>query len=264
LWVGTFNGGLAKQDEHGRIRPFSSPGMLVNALVTGPSQLFLGTAEGLFKTKDGTTFEQVKLVEQAVVGLAYDGTSIWVTTPGALYRIRDGHGPRSDIWWMPGGSRSLQKVSAVPGYVWFRTEDRGAIRMKIGPTTVARDKPFTVYDRGQGLTSSWSLAVAARPDGSAWMTTLREGVTFIPRHGESVRVPTGVSDWGLSALAVEDGVFIGSQNGATFVKNNGEHSHLVRQLPDARVHAFLLDDRNKKTRRLWIGTENGLAKCELT
>ena len=92
-------------------------------------------------------------------------------TPGALYRIRDGKGPRSDVWWLPGGSRSLQKVSAVPGTLWLGTEDRGAIRMQVTPTTVAKDKPFEVFDRGRAMPSSWSLAVAAKSDGSAWMTT---------------------------------------------------------------------------------------------
>lgn len=263
LWLGTFNGGLAQEDEHGRMRPVPSPGMLINALQTGPEHLFVGTSDGLFKTKDGVTFEPVEVVEQAVVGLAHDGTSIWATTPGALYRIRDGGGPPSDVWWLPGGSRSLQKVSAVPGYVWLGTEDRGAVRMKTDPRTVSRDKPFTVYDRGQGLDSSWSLAVAARPDGSAWMTTLREGVSFIPRQGESVPVTTGVSAWGLSALAVPSGAFIGSQDGAAFVHNDGKTTHRIRDLPDPRVHAFLLDSREENAGRLWIGTENGLAWCDL-
>ena len=263
LWVGTFNGGLAQEDEKGRIRPVFSPGLLINALQAGPEHLFVGTSDGLFKTKDGVTFEQVELVEQAVVGLAYDGTSVWATTPGALYRIRDGRGPRSDVWWVPGGSRSLQKVSAVPGYIWFGTEDRGAVMMKVGPKTRASDKPFTVYDRGQGLASSWSLAVAARRDGSAWMTTLREGLTFIPQRGASTRIDTGVSDWGLSALAEPDGAWIGSQDGAAFVASGRKKSSKIKNLPDPRVHAFLSDNRSTKAERLWIGTENGLAWCEV-
>lgn len=263
LWVGTFNGGLAREHGVDQFRPVPSPGMLVNALQTGPNHLFVGTSDGLFKTRDGVKFERVEMVEQAVVGLAFDGTSIWATTPGALYRIRDGHGPRSDVWWMPGGSRSLQKVSAVPGHVWFGTEDRGAVAMRVGPKTTSKDKPFTVYDRGRGLASSWSLAVAARTDGSAWMTTLREGLTFLPKKGESLRVPTGVSDWGLSALAVTDGVWIGSQGGAAFVANRDKTAHSVRGLPDPRVHAFLQDSRKERARRLWIGTENGLAWCDV-
>lgn len=263
LWVGTFNGGLAREDQHGTMRPVRSPGNLINALQAGPEHLYVGTSHGLFRTKDGGHFERVEMVEQAVVGLAFDGTSIWASTPGALYRIRDGRGPRSDVWWMPGGSRSLQKVSATPGYIWFGTEDRGVVSMKVGDSTMSKDKPFTVYDRSGGLPSSWSLAVAARPDGSAWMTTLREGVSFIPRSGEAVPVVTGVSDWGLSALADPNGVWIGTQGGATFLENDGLKSYPVRALPDPRVHAFLMDSRSKHSARLWMGTENGLAFCEL-
>lgn len=263
LWLGTFNGGLAREHGDNQFRPVSSPGMLINALQAGREHLFVGTSDGLFQTKDGVTFEQVDFVEQAVVGLAFDGTSIWATTPGALYRIKDGRGPRSDVWWLPGGSRSLQKVSAVPGYVWFGTEDRGAIVMQVGPKTTARDKPFTVYDRGQGLPSSWSLAVAATPGGDAWMTTLREGLTFIARHGESRSVATGVSAWGLSALATPDGAWIGSQNGAAFVEKSGKSARAIQGLPDPRVHAFLADSRKESAGRLFIGTENGLAWCDV-
>lgn len=262
LWVGTFNGGLAREHEKDQFQPIPSPKMHINALQTGREHLFVGTSDGLFKTNDGVKFERVELVEQAVVGLAFDGTSIWATTPGALYRIRDGRGPPSDVWWMPGGARSLQKVSAVPGYVWFGTEDRGAIVMKVGARTTASDKPFTVFDRGKGLASSWSLAVAAAPDGGAWMTTLREGLTFIPPRGESYRVKTGVSDWGLSALATPGGVWVGSPNGAAFVEEGGKVARAISDLPDPRVHAFLLDRRKENAGRLWIGTENGLAWCD--
>jgi ligand-binding sensor domain-containing protein len=135
--------------------------------------------------------------------------------------------------------------------------------MRVGPETRSSDKPFTVYDKGQGLSSSWSLAVAARRDGSAWMTTLREGLTFIPRQGETVRVHTGVSDWGLSALATPEGVWIGSQDGAAFIENDGETAQNLEELPDPRVHAFLLDSRKENAGRLWIGTENGLAWCDV-
>ncbi len=263
LWVGTFNGGLAREDRGGALRPVPSPGNLVNALQAGPQHLYIGTSHGLFRTRDGNAFEKVEIVEQAVVGLAFDGTSIWASTPGALYRIRDGRGPRSDVWWVPGGSRSLQKVSAVPGHVWMGSEDRGAIAMRVGPDTMSKDKPFIVYDRSHGLASSWSLAVAARPDGSAWMTTLREGLSFVPSRGEPVSVPTGVSDWGLSALTVPGGVFIGTQGGATFVSDDGAQTYPILGLPDQRVHTFLLDERSEGSPRLWIGTENGLAWCEL-
>lgn len=272
LWVGTFNGGLANEGHDGKLRPRPSPDLLINALATGSKHLFVGTSRGLYQTSDGVTFQRVSLVEDAVVGLAFDGTSIWATSPGALYRIKDGKGPPSDVWWLPGGSRSLQKVSAVPGTVWFGTEDRGAVAMHVGPTTVSRDKPFTVYDRSAGLASSWSLAVAALPDGGAFMTTLREGVSLIFPDEKSaqgskhsvLRRSLPLSDWGLAALATENGAWIGTQGGAAFMPVDTTPPSVIKGLPDERVHAFLEDNREGRPARLYIGTENGLAWCEPT
>src|SRR5690606_3691178 len=203
---------------------------------------------------------------------AFDGTSIWATSPGAIYRIKDGKGPPSDVWWVPGGSRSLQKVSAIPGTVWFGTEDRGAIVMNVGPNTVSKDKPFTVFDRSAGLASSWSLAVAAMPNGGAFMTTLREGVSFISPEEKNEqgskrsqrRISLPLSDWGLAALATENGAWIGTQGGAAFVPADATPPSLIKGLPDERVHAFLEDKRKGRPARLYIGTENGLAWCEPT
>jgi hypothetical protein len=264
LWVGTFNGGLASEDSAGKLHPHPSPDRLINALAPGKEHLFVGTSRGLYRTKDGSTFEKVAFVEDAVVGLAFDGTSMWATSPGAIYRIKDGPGPASDVWWLPGGSRSLQKVSAVPGAVWFGTEDRGAILMKVGPRIVSKDKLFTVFDRTSGIDSSWSLAVAALPGGGALVTTLREGLTYIPARGSPRPVAASVSDWGLAALATAGGAWIGTQGGAAYVSDEGHTATLIEGLPDERVHVFLEEKRKGRPTRLYIGTENGLAWCEPT
>lgn len=260
LWVGTFNRGLARGRSGAELSAFAGPGKFINALLSTKRSLFVGTSQGLFRTHDGRAFQRIELVEDAVVGLATDGTSVWVSTPGALYRINDGAGPPSDVWWIPGGSRSLQKVSARPGAIWIGTEDRGAILMTPGPRTTAKDKPFFVFDKTSGMPSSWSLAAAPLPSGGALVTTLREGTQLLDPGGAHRPLALPVGDWGLSALVETDDAWVGTQDGAAHVDLITERSERIGRLPDERVHAFLRDPRDPK--RLYIGTENGLAWCE--
>jgi ligand-binding sensor domain-containing protein len=237
--------------------------MFVNALLATPRHLFVGTSEGLFRSSNGFDFERVQIVEDAVVGLSTDGTSVWASTPGALYRIKDGKdgkGPASDVWWMPGGSRSLQKVDARAGAVWIGTEDRGAVLMTPGPRTMAKDKPFSVFDKSSGLSSSWSLAVAPLPAGGALMTTLREGTYLIDQGGTATALSLPVGGWGLSTLVEDDSAWIGTQDGAAHLDLKTLSATRIRDLPDERVHAFLRDPRHPE--RLYVGTEAGLAWCE--
>lgn len=268
LYVGTFNGGLARVSPGNEVLSLAGPGPLVNALAAGPNHLFVGTSEGLFQSADGLSFERIDFVEQAVVGLAFDGTSVWASTPGALYRIPDGGGPPMDVWWIPGGSRSLQKVSAAPGWLWLATEDRGAIRMQLSAQLRSRDRPFEVFDRASGLPSSWSLAVAARGDGSALVTTLRSGLAQIgaAQTGQALSLP--LHPWGLSALWDGAGTWVGTQGGAAFVPDAAlgptslaaaAQIEPVEGLPHPCVHALLRDPRTAYRDRIWLGTENGLA-----
>lgn len=263
LWVGTFNDGLLRQEVDGRFVALSAPGQLINALATGRDRLFVATSDGLYSTTDGRGFVKDKFVDGAVVGLAYDGVSMWAATPGALYRVREGRGPPSDVWWMPGGSRSLQKLSFRGGFLWIGTEDRGALRLKITPVLVSRDRPFAIFDLSAGMPSSWSLSTAAIDGGGALMTTLREGLSLIRSDGISAKVPTTASPWGLSALADGSHVWVGTQDGALRLSLKDLTSVLMSGLPDPRVHAFLRDPRTGHEHTLWVGTEGGLASLSL-
>lgn len=264
LWVGTFNGGLMKRTQSGAFEALgpSESGSMINALAATSTSLFVGTSQGLFQSQDGRTFERVDFVEGAVVGLAFDQVSLWAATTGALYRVRDEGGPRSDVWWMPGGSRSLQKLSAEPGAVWIATEDRGAVLMRHSARTVSEDRPFSVFDRSRGLASSWSLSTAALSGGGALMSTLREGLTHIKSDGSFEQVPTEISPWGLATMAEGDEVWIGSQGGAERISLSTKQRWRILGLPDQRVHAFLRDNRPSQEQYVWIGTEGGLAKVK--
>lgn len=98
------------------------------------------------------------------------------------------------------------------------------------------------------------------------MTSLREGMAFISPAGSRLqpqRIPVPVSDWGLAAVATHGGAWIGTQGGAAFVSTDGTAPVVIEGLPDERVHTFVEDKRKGRKGRLYIGTENGLAWCEL-
>lgn len=260
LWVGTFNDGLARieRDEAGRtsVVPVATPFRFVNALWATASLLYVATSDGLFSSDDGVRFERDAFVEDAVVSLAFDGTSLWATTPGALYRIRHAdRGPRSDVWWSPGGSRSLQKVTATPGHVWIATEDRGAIHMTTTARTRARDKPFEIFDRTTSAPSSWLLEATQTSDGAVLWGTLNQGVFLRELDGSLHPVPTD-NLWCWTIAPNGDGAWIGTQGGAVHWSRAG--TARITGLPDPRVHVFLSTTRAGRA-GIWIGTENGLA-----
>ncbi len=134
--------------------------------------------------------------------------------------------------------------------------------MDLSKRLTAKDKPFSVFDKTQGIDSSWSLAVAGRPDGSALMTTLREGLFRIHADGSFEAVPAPVSDWGLSVYPDEHGVWVGTQGGAAYVPDDGSPARRVVGLPDQNVHVIYRDPRSGLRSRIWLGTENGLCWVE--
>jgi hypothetical protein len=264
LWVGTFNEGIVRETRAGGFAPISFPTQLINALSVGKRELFVGTSDGLYRTNDGKNFRKESFVQGAVVGLAFDGISTWAATPGALYRVQETSGPRTDVWWIPGGSRSLQKLSFSDGFLWLGTEDRGALRMPVTPNLVSKDRVFARFDKTHGLASSWSLAAAGVEGGGAMMTTLREGLTFIYPNGRFQKLPDSASPWGLSALTDGGHVWVGTQGGAVRLSLTDSKATRVSGLPDERFHAFLRDTRREFGHIVWIGTEGGLAAVPTT
>ena len=114
LWLGGFRDGLCVKREKLASSSVSAPFHFVNALLATPDALYVAANEGLFRTRDGQTFERVALLAQApergVNGLASAHDTLWVTTPTALYRLplSGGH---AEALWTPGGSTAIQGLS---------------------------------------------------------------------------------------------------------------------------------------------------------
>lgn len=248
LWIGSFAGGLCSSADGGLSFEASEvPFRMVNDLEVTTHGMYIAASEGLYHTLDGLHFDRVEWIDQrGVNGLAFDGRSLWVTTPGALWRLRVRGGPRSRAWWTPAGSRSLQDVEAADGAVWLATEDRGLVRFAKGRVIEPR-----IFDRAAGMPSSWSLDVALAEDGTAYAATLRDGVVSI-RPDETIE-PLGdtADDWMLFVEPRGEELWTGSQGGVVVHRDGGVES--IDRLPHPNVHLVF-----HTASSTFVGTENGL------
>lgn len=253
LYVGTFNGGLAMTETSPESTAFETAPFValrgprrINALASTPHGLFVAASEGLFVLRSNAELERVPAVTaQGANGLAFDGRNLFVTTPGALFRLTLTGAAAPRAWWKPGGSRALQDVALAGATVWLATEDRGAVRFD--------GQSFSSYDALRGLPASWVVKLGARADGSVLVGTLRDGVLVLRADGSYAPLPGVPSPWTLTVHTEESGAWIGTQAGVLWTNGKGSVMELA-PLPDMRVHCVL-----PLRGRVLAGTELGLA-----
>ncbi|HVJ89564.1 MAG TPA: hypothetical protein VM580_07145 [Labilithrix sp.] len=266
LWLGTFHDGLYRVPLGRDGRPVGtlatsakrvkSPARLLNrVLATGGKApaLYIGASEGVFVSRDGSTFSRLGAIgPHAITGLAATEQHLWVTSTEALYRLAlDGQGPVQRAFVRPAGSRAIQSVAIdAEGTAWLATEDRGVVR-------VAPDGAIHGYDRVAGLPSSWFVAVDADGAGGAIATSLRHGTVHIARDGSWSTIDWAPSAWGLAIRRDAQRTCIATQGGARCETTRGEIESLAL-LPDARVHVFL-----PLGGTTLVGTEAGVAVYRL-
>ncbi|MFP6684905.1 MAG: hypothetical protein VB934_09335 [Polyangiaceae bacterium] len=253
LYLGSFDEGLCVKRPDG-FETIRAPFTMVNALVSTPRGLYIATGRGLFVLPDDGRVRAVKaLRERGTNGLAYDGRSLFVTTPGALHRVRVDGGPPTRSWWTPAGSRSLQRVAVGGGKLWLASEDRGAIFAR----RQGRGYLFESFDRMAGLPSSWALDISVDAVGRAYVATLRDGLVTIDRRRRVRRVGPSIEPWLLHVSNSSRGMWVGSQAGAALLDREGKTVALA-DLPDGRVHAIAEHEA-----MLFVGTEAGLLQRPL-
>ncbi len=241
-YFGSFDQGLCSTDDNHSFVTHAGPFRMINDLEVTPKGMYIAAAEGLFVTNDGHTFKRVPFVKQrGVNGLAFDGRSLYITTPGALWRLRINGGPRTKQWWRPGGSRSLQAVAASGRHIWIATEDRGLIRKTL--------HDFEVHDRASGLASSWMLDVTVAPDGTAYGASLRDGIVKV-RSGKAHKVSGSPDPWTLFVALDRGRLWVGAQGGATAIRKGKRAANY--RLPNPNVHTIApIGDR------VYVATEGG-------
>jgi ligand-binding sensor domain-containing protein len=264
IWLGTFNDGCftidVSQDALTKLperlsdaHPVATPFRFVNDVLAAGGALYIAANEGLFATNDGVQFRPVPQVRaRGATGLALSGTSLYVTTTSALWRVRLGKsGPPTAAWWRPAGGRSLQGVTVSADGIWLASEDRGAIRFD--------GKRFVAHDRLDGLPTSWMVAVAGDGRGGVYAATLRDGLLHVDPAGSWRSLEGLPSRWTLSVTRAEGRVCVGTQGGAACYADGGdgalaESPQPLVGLPDARVHALIAVKGG-----LVAGTQAGIA-----
>ena len=265
LYLGSFDQGLCVSEGAG-FRRLDTPFRMVNDLVSTPAGLYVAASEGLYRLAgDDEGFERITLVtESGVNGLAFDGRTLYATTPATLWRIRVRRGPRTRAFWLPGGSRAVQKVAVGAGAVWLATEDKGVIRLAGGQ--------LQVLDRAAGLPTSWVMDVAASADGKTlYAATFRHGLLALDFDDDDdgdddgaggtprARVIAGVpDDWMLHASVHQGALWVGTQGGAARVEGNGATIEIpagAGGVPHPCVHAVAHFGED-----VWLATEGGLLR----
>jgi ligand-binding sensor domain-containing protein len=211
--------------------------------------LFVGGSEGLFVTRDGSTFAHVDAIgAHAITGLAATRHHLWVAASEALYRLPlSGRGiavQRSFV--RPGGSHAIQALAVDENDVaWLATEDRGVVR-------VGTDGTIHTYDRVAGLPSSWFVGLDPDGAGGVFAASLRHGAVHLTQDGAWSKVDWAPSPWGLGVQHDATRTCIATQEGATC--ESGAVRVSLGHLPDPRVHAFLPLGTS-----MLVGTEAGVA-----
>jgi ligand-binding sensor domain-containing protein len=248
LWLGTFDEGLCRFDGQSFVT-VKVPFRMVNDLAATKDGLYVATTKGLYRTRDGRSFEHVLLRDAGGINdLAFDGKALWATSTASLWRIPIGRGERLRSYWEPAGSHSVQGVDVAGGQVWLATEDRGVLHMV--------DNTFVPFDRAAGLPSSWVVDVAVNADGSAYAATLRDGLVRVQSDGR-IETVSGVPDpWLLHVSRGKSRLWVGTQGGAVGLL--GEQLTRLSWLPNPCVHALLETDT-----ALWVATEGGLGRYPL-
>jgi ligand-binding sensor domain-containing protein len=257
LYLGSFDEGVCVTDG-ARFRRLDTPFRMVNDMIATPHGLFVAATDGLYRSTDGARFERVAFVSaRGVNGLAFDGTTLYATTPATLWRIplvaRDARGrrlrPRQH--WLPGGARAIQKVAVGAGAVWMASEDRGVIRFD--------GSAFEVLDRASGWPTSWVMDVAVADDRTLYVATFRHGLVAValddaglPRP-ERARLVAGLPDsWLLRVHLHEGALWAGTQEGVARI--HGHDVAMAHGLPHPCVHAVAIHRG-----QVWLATEGGLA-----
>ena len=257
LYLGSFDEGLCVTDG-ARFRRLDTPFRMVNDMLATPEGLFVAATTGLYQSIDGVRFDKVEFVSaRGANGLAFDGATLYATTPATLWRIplvgRDARGrrPRPRQHWLPGGARAIQKVTVGAGAVWMSSEDRGVIRFT--------DTEIQILDRASGWPTSWVMDATVTADRTLYAATFRHGLVAVELdeaglpHPERARAVPGLPDtWLLRVHQHQGALWVGTQQGAARI--HGSDVDVVHGLPHPCVHAVAI-----YRDQVWLATEGGLA-----
>jgi len=216
----------------------------VSSLAVADGALWAGTANGLYRLRDGT-FELTSIEAGAneVLSLYGDGAQLWIGTSAGLY-LREGSLVRGF------GGGDVRKVTKVDGAIVAATFGGGLMK-------IDRGRLVDVVGTPKGL--AMAQAIAER-DGAAcagglhglW---LRSSATAAWTEAKR---PAGPPANDISALAVDgEKLYVGTFDHGLAVREKGVWRQIESSKIDHRVNAILVDGK-----RVWVATAAGIAILE--
>lgn len=270
------------------------PDLDVHAIVRSDSELYVGTASGLFHLKsDGTAFEAIDLGANVdVVDLAaLDGGRVAVLLRRAHVQIADAAGTEADLLVQTATTgETVQAIAADGDELWvgtsagliavdvpggtkidpFRGVDVRDLSVRSGTVYLATSDGVQRWDARTGtmlqplhaLADDNVFAVFADDAGTVYAGS-DTGYAAIP--GPVIKAGIdGLAEGGIRSIHAAGGrVIMGHGIGATVLGDNGakkDHYHSERWIPGETVTAVWIEADGTR----WIGTHSGLSRIGFT
>lgn len=251
IWIGTWNGGLAKYNLKSKAftrYPFSNQAKhhLINNTILSISKdqndlLWLGTVGGLYRLNPSTdelwhdSHSELKTsgLSSNRIRVVYPERSgaIWVATDMMLHRYDPSQNPFQFLVQDPSNPNSLSANAVYSmcedqdGILWFGTHTGGL--NSYDPSTGMFQHYKHDPKNKESLPDNTITALSSDPSGKIWVGTWTKGIClFDPKTGVTKRFP-----YTLESRADPDGISISGNT----------------------VRAIHIDP----TRKVWIGTEHG-------
>lgn len=247
LLVATFDRGLLRK-RGDRFAPVANSPRFINALLSVGSDLYIGSAVGLFRWR-GKAIERVPLglPSEHINALAVSKTgTLWIATSRGVASLENG---RVRLLTRAHGlpSRIVYSVAvASDDALWVGTA-AGAVRILNGEATV--------YSQENGsLPHDWVTSLWAHGK-HVYAGTYNSGVARLSASGESETLAGLEHTWvNPAGLSVVDGTLAIATLGDGLWFHDGVTATRAPRLPSNDVTAIL-----RSGKELWVGTRGGLA-----
>lgn len=265
VWLGMFEGGLARVDASGRMRHYTQadglPSDTVLALaVDAQGTLWAGTTDGLARLR-GDAFEAVALpgAEGAplVYSLAAQADGLWVGSSLGVWRNRGGQWSQPD--WSPMFHRPNAMTAIASdrdGGHWIASQ-RGLWRQQ------GRDVPVPVRAGGPDIPRALS-ALLRQPDGALWVPLAGIGLGYLHSGWRQLARLDNAQDGLQGALyralapARDGGFWLGGFNGMVErLHPDGSLEPLDEASLDRLRGVKLFSIAEDREGRLWLGHRAG-------
>jgi ligand-binding sensor domain-containing protein len=254
LWVGTENYGLCKFDgekKWTKIQNFSDNKIHI-IFRDQTDTLWIGTSKGVFKTYDGTVWEQIENIPETFAIESDPLGNLWFGSHGqGLFRYEDGQVEKVTIGRLD-GTQSCQTIFRDnDGNLWFAMNGDGVYRLQLNW--------LGFNTNNSNLHANFLTAAAVDRNGVLWFGT---NWNHLAKYEKGVfsQVVLGSGRLGMEHI---NALLVDQSNYLWCATNIGVHCYINRQT----WNSYLLNDTVQTIIQdyqgnFWFGTQKGLFLLE--